>query len=87
MLPLLLYLLSFIGHLGKLYLPFYFISILTFYFSVLRQCEDRVHRIGQKDDCDIRYLVAKNTLDENIWYFIYYFDLSPSKTITLVTGL
>jgi len=35
--------------------------------GMLRQAEDRVHRIGQTETCEIRYLVGKNTLDEKIW--------------------
>lgn len=34
------------------------------------QAEDRVHRLssrGSESNCDIRYLIAKNTLDEYMW--------------------
>jgi SWI/SNF-related matrix-associated actin-dependent regulator 1 of chromatin subfamily A len=33
----------------------------------LRQCEDRAHRIGQTESVDVRYLVAKDTMDEQMW--------------------
>jgi hypothetical protein len=33
----------------------------------LLQCEDRVHRMGQKVSCVIKYLVALGTLDETLW--------------------
>jgi hypothetical protein len=35
--------------------------------SLLQQCEDRVHRIGQRDVCTIRYLLAPGTVDDAIW--------------------
>lgn len=35
--------------------------------GLLQQCEDRVHRMGQQSPCTIRYLVARNTVDEAIW--------------------
>eukprot|EP01132_Coremiostelium_polycephalum_P006804 gene6804-8443_t len=38
--------------------------------GVLRQAEDRVHRIGQKSDVNIHYLIGKNTLDDRIWPII-----------------
>ncbi len=31
------------------------------------QAEDRIHRLTSKENCDIRYLIAKNTLDEYMW--------------------
>lgn len=34
----------------------------------LRQCEDRAHRIGQTEPVDVRYLVAKDTMDEQMWH-------------------
>jgi len=33
----------------------------------LLQAEDRVHRIGQKEEVEIRYFLAHGTLDERIW--------------------
>ncbi|KAL6260216.1 hypothetical protein P5V15_007751 [Pogonomyrmex californicus] len=38
--------------------------------GVLCQAEDRVHRIGQKHDVTIQYLVAKDTADDYIWPLI-----------------
>ncbi len=35
--------------------------------ALLRQCEDRVYRIGQKNNCFIEYLLCKDTLDDHVW--------------------
>jgi len=35
--------------------------------SDLRQAEDRVHRIGQKNSVHIKYLLGKDTFDEHMW--------------------
>ena len=35
--------------------------------GVLEQCEDRAHRIGQKDTVHVNYLVASGTLDDWFW--------------------
>tara|TARA_B100000900_G_scaffold323456_1_gene283050 strand:+ start:2897 stop:4186 length:1290 start_codon:yes stop_codon:yes gene_type:complete len=35
--------------------------------AVLRQCEDRIYRIGQKNACRIEYLICNDTLDEYVW--------------------
>ena len=49
--------------------------------GVILQAEDRVHRIGQKNACDIRYIIAKGSLDEHIWKMLHY------KLATLDTAL
>ena len=33
----------------------------------LIQAEDRVHRIGQKEVCTIRYILARGTCDDHLW--------------------
>ncbi|OQR72980.1 SWI/SNF A protein [Tropilaelaps mercedesae] len=38
--------------------------------GVLTQAEDRVHRIGQKQNCVVQYLVARETSDDYIWPLI-----------------
>ena len=35
--------------------------------AMLKQCEDRVHRIGQCKECFVTYVLAENTLDEHMW--------------------
>eukprot|EP00760_Papus_ankaliazontas_P037734 PhM_4_TR8733/c0_g1_i1/m.82555/K14440/SMARCAL1, HARP; SWI/SNF-related matrix-associated actin-dependent regulator of chromatin subfamily A-like protein 1 len=35
--------------------------------AILAQCEDRVHRIGQKNCCTAKYLLAQGTIDEILW--------------------
>lgn len=35
--------------------------------GALKQAEDRVHRIGQTADVTVKYLVARNTVDEMMW--------------------
>lgn len=39
--------------------------------AVLRQCEDRVYRIGQESPCFIRYILCDETLDAYVWKKIY----------------
>jgi hypothetical protein len=38
--------------------------------GVMLQSEDRAHRIGQRSSVNIHYLVAKGTIDEEIWRMI-----------------
>lgn len=35
--------------------------------QVLIQAEDRVHRIGQTNNVNIHYLVAKGSADDHLW--------------------
>ena len=35
--------------------------------AVLRQCEDRVYRIGQQSPCFIRYIMCEDTLGSYVW--------------------
>ena len=35
--------------------------------GTLLQAEDRIHRIGQKDDVEIHYLIGRGTIDEQVW--------------------
>ena len=39
--------------------------------AVLRQCEDRIHRIGQQNTCEIYYIISDNTLDHYVWRSIH----------------
>lgn len=39
-----------------------------FHLQVLIQAEDRVHRIGQTNNVNIHYLVAKGSADDHLWY-------------------
>ncbi|KAL9647724.1 hypothetical protein ABK040_015212 [Willaertia magna] len=38
--------------------------------GTLEQCEDRCHRIGMKNEIDVKYLFMKGTVDEIIWNLI-----------------
>jgi len=38
--------------------------------GVLVQAEDRAHRVGQVDNVQVHYLVAKDTVDDHIWPMI-----------------
>ena len=31
------------------------------------QCEARVHRMGQRSECKITYMLIKGTVDEKLW--------------------
>jgi len=35
--------------------------------GTLEQCEDRAHRIGQRDVVHVHYLVAAGSLDDWVW--------------------
>lgn len=35
--------------------------------AALRQCEDRVHRIGQTQTCHMHYVLSNDTLDHYVW--------------------
>ena len=39
--------------------------------AVLRQCEDRIHRIGQTNACTMYYVLADGTLDSHVWRSIH----------------
>jgi SWI/SNF-related matrix-associated actin-dependent regulator 1 of chromatin subfamily A len=39
--------------------------------AVLRQCEDRIHRIGQERSCTVYYVIAEDTLDPHVWNSIH----------------
>ena len=39
--------------------------------AVLRQCEDRIHRIGQQFQCNVYYVLAHGTLDAYVWNTIH----------------
>lgn len=38
--------------------------------KILEQAEDRVHRIGQRDTCNIHYLIGRGTIDDDVWPII-----------------
>ena len=39
--------------------------------AILRQCEDRVYRVGQKQACFITYVLGSDTLDDHVWSKIH----------------
>jgi len=39
--------------------------------AMLRQCEDRLHRIGQTRPCQIYYILADDTLDPHVWRTVH----------------
>jgi SWI/SNF-related matrix-associated actin-dependent regulator 1 of chromatin subfamily A len=39
--------------------------------AVLRQCEARIHRIGQTSTCNVYYILAHETLDSYVWRTIH----------------
>lgn len=47
----------------------------------LLQAEDRVHRIGQKRDVDIHYLLCKGTADDYIWPLLERYFVTISRLL------
>ncbi len=45
---------------------------LYFVPGTILQAEDRIHRIGARKSCDIRYLITENSLDSHIWKMLHY---------------
>lgn len=45
---------------------------LYFVPGTIQQCEDRVHRVGQKNKCNMHYIIAHDTLDEYIFKMLNY---------------
>lgn len=43
-----------------------------FFYQILAQAEDRVHRIGQEDSVTVQYLVAKDTADDSLWCVVFF---------------
>lgn len=41
---------------------------LFFNPGTMIQAEDRAHRIGQTDNVNVHYLLARGTTDDRIWY-------------------
>ena len=39
--------------------------------AVLRQCEARIHRIGQQKTCTMYYILSHETLDSYVWRTIH----------------
>jgi SWI/SNF-related matrix-associated actin-dependent regulator 1 of chromatin subfamily A len=39
--------------------------------AVLKQSEDRLHRIGQEKECSIYYILCNDTLDTYVWRTIH----------------
>lgn len=54
---------------------------LYFVPGTILQAEARIHRISQKNNCDIRYIIAKGSLDEHIYKMLNF------KLATLDTAL
>ncbi|ELR17128.1 helicase, putative [Acanthamoeba castellanii str. Neff] len=52
--------------------------------GILRQAEDRAHRIGVEHEVEVFYLVARGTLDESIWYEGPFFALQPALQVVVV---
>ena len=49
--------------------------------STLRQCEDRVHRIGQTRACAVTYVLCDNTLDTRVWKKLYQKEKTTNKVL------
>lgn len=43
---------------------------LTWTPGIISQCEDRAHRLGQKNSVNVIFLVAKNSVDDILWPMI-----------------
>ena len=43
------------------------IDQFTLWNAKTLKSEDRIHRVSQKNQCDVRYIIAKDTLDEHIY--------------------
>lgn len=49
--------------------------------GTLLQAECRCHRIGQKQSCDIRYIIAKDTLDTHLFKMVSFKQENLDKTL------
>jgi SWI/SNF-related matrix-associated actin-dependent regulator 1 of chromatin subfamily A len=54
--------------------------------GVSRQCEDRVHRIGQKENVNIYYTIADGTFDGALWNMLKNKSMIASKVLDYGKG-